>query len=60
VSIAAGPVMGALAAGGPDRIAAGLRTSGLIAAVVLPGTAWTAWRSEGRPRPAVGQSTATE
>uniref|UniRef100_B0SVL3 Major facilitator superfamily MFS_1 n=1 Tax=Caulobacter sp. (strain K31) TaxID=366602 RepID=B0SVL3_CAUSK len=40
-------VMGALAAGGPERIAAGLRASGLIAAVVLLGTAVVAWRSEG-------------
>ncbi|MBO9559692.1 MAG: MFS transporter [Caulobacter sp.] len=38
-------VMGALAAGGPERIAAGLRVSGLIAAAVLLGAAWTAWRS---------------
>jgi DHA2 family methylenomycin A resistance protein-like MFS transporter len=41
-------VMGALAAGGPERIAAGLRTSGLIAALVLVGAAWVAWRSENR------------
>jgi MFS transporter, DHA2 family, methylenomycin A resistance protein len=41
-------VMGALAAGGPDGIAAGLRTSGVIAAVVLLGAAWVAWRSEGK------------
>jgi DHA2 family methylenomycin A resistance protein-like MFS transporter len=47
-------VMGALAAGGPDRVAAGLRTSGLIAAAVLLGAAWVAWRSDGRPRARVG------
>ncbi|CAN5416141.1 MFS transporter [soil metagenome] len=41
-------VMGALAAGGPAAIAAGLRTSGVIAAVVLLATAWVAWRSEGK------------
>ena len=41
-------VMGALAAGGPAAIAAGLRASGVIAAVVLLGTAWVAWRSEGK------------
>ena len=41
-------VMGALAAGGPDRIAAGLRASGLIAAAVLVGAAWVAGRSEGK------------
>lgn len=41
-------VMGALAAGGPDRIAAGLRASGLIAAGVLVGAAWVAARSEGK------------
>jgi DHA2 family methylenomycin A resistance protein-like MFS transporter len=41
-------VMGALAAGGPERIAAGLRASGLIAAAVLLVAAWIAWRSEGR------------
>jgi len=41
-------VMGALAAGGPAAIAAGLRASGVIAAMVLLGTAWVAWRSEGR------------
>lgn len=41
-------VMGALAAGGPERIAAGLRVSGLIAAAVLLGAAWVAGRSEGR------------
>jgi DHA2 family methylenomycin A resistance protein-like MFS transporter len=41
-------VMGALAAGGPAAIAAGLRASGLIAAVVLVGAAWVAWRSEGK------------
>jgi DHA2 family methylenomycin A resistance protein-like MFS transporter len=41
-------VMGALAAGGPERIAAGLRASGLIAAGVLLVAAWIAWRSEGR------------
>jgi DHA2 family methylenomycin A resistance protein-like MFS transporter len=41
-------VMGALAAGGPERIATGLRASGLIAAAVLVGAAWVAWRSEGR------------
>ena len=39
-------VMGALAAGGPAAIAAGLRTSGVIAAVMLLGAAWIAWRSE--------------
>jgi DHA2 family methylenomycin A resistance protein-like MFS transporter len=53
-------VMGTLAAGGPDRIAAGLRTSGLIAAAVLLAAAWVAWRSDQRPGPSVGQSTATE
>jgi DHA2 family methylenomycin A resistance protein-like MFS transporter len=47
-------VMGALATGGPDRIAAGLRTSGLIAATVLLGAAWVAWRSDRAPRPTVG------
>jgi DHA2 family methylenomycin A resistance protein-like MFS transporter len=41
-------VMGALAAGGPERIAAGLRTSGVIAAAVLLGAAWVAGRSEGK------------
>jgi len=41
-------LMGALAAGGPEAIAAGLRTSGILAAVVLLGAAWVAWRSEGR------------
>ena len=41
-------LMGALAAGGPERIAAGLRISGLIAAAVLLGAAWVAGRSEGR------------
>jgi DHA2 family methylenomycin A resistance protein-like MFS transporter len=41
-------LMGALAAGGPERIAAGLRTSGVVAAVVLLGAAWVAWRSEGK------------
>jgi DHA2 family methylenomycin A resistance protein-like MFS transporter len=41
-------VMGALAAGGPAAIASGLRASGVIAAVVLLGTAWVAWRSEGK------------
>ena len=41
-------VMGALAAGGPAAIAAGLRASGVIAAVVLVATAWVAWRSEGK------------
>jgi DHA2 family methylenomycin A resistance protein-like MFS transporter len=40
-------VMGALAAGGPEAIAAGLRVSGLIAAAVLLGAAWVAGRSEG-------------
>jgi DHA2 family methylenomycin A resistance protein-like MFS transporter len=49
-------VMGALAAGGPAGVAAGLRTSGVIAAAVLLGAAGVAWRSEGRrgapgPRP---------
>jgi DHA2 family methylenomycin A resistance protein-like MFS transporter len=43
-------VMGALAAGGPSGIAAGLRTSGVIAAAVLVGAAWVAGRSEGRGR----------
>jgi DHA2 family methylenomycin A resistance protein-like MFS transporter len=47
-------VMGALAAGGPDRIAAGLRSSSLIAAAVLVGAAWIAWRSEGRKTATVG------
>ncbi|MFZ0266318.1 MFS transporter [Caulobacter sp.] len=47
-------VMGALAAGGPERIAAGLRTSGMIAAVVLLGAAWVAWRSGGRKAASVG------
>jgi DHA2 family methylenomycin A resistance protein-like MFS transporter len=37
-----------LAAGGPAAIAAGLRASGVIAAVVLLGTALVAWRSEGK------------
>jgi DHA2 family methylenomycin A resistance protein-like MFS transporter len=46
--------MGALAAGGPERIAAGLRTSGLIAAIVLLGAAWVAWRSERRNPRSVG------
>ena len=41
-------VMGALAAGGPAAIAAGLRASGVIAAVVLLATAWVAWRSGGK------------
>lgn len=41
-------VMGALAAGGPEAIAAGLRVSGLIAAAVLLGAAWVAGRSEGK------------
>lgn len=40
-------VMGALAAGGPEAVAAGLRVSGLIAAAVLLGAAWVAGRSEG-------------
>lgn len=53
-------VMGALAAGGPDRIAAGLRSSCLIAAAVLLGAAWVAWRSEGRSPSTVGQPTAAE
>jgi DHA2 family methylenomycin A resistance protein-like MFS transporter len=53
-------VMGALAAGGPERIAAGLRTSGLIAAIVLLGAAWVAWRSEDRKAASVGYPTATE
>jgi len=47
-------VMGALAAGGPDQIAAGLRLSGLIAAGVLLCGAWVAWRSEGRTVANVG------
>jgi len=47
-------VMGALAAGGPERIAAGLRTCGLIAAIMLIGGAWIAWRSEGRKTQSVG------
>jgi len=47
-------VMGALAAGGPERIAAGLRVSGLIAAAVLLIAAWLAWRSEGRTATSVG------
>jgi DHA2 family methylenomycin A resistance protein-like MFS transporter len=41
-------LMGALAAGGPERIAAGLRTSGMVAAAVLLGAAWVAGRSEGK------------
>ena len=41
-------VMGALAAGGPDRIAAGLRVSGMIAAAVLVAAAWVAARSGGK------------
>ncbi|MDR7116413.1 MFS transporter [Caulobacter sp. BE254] len=53
-------VMGTLAAGGPDRIAAGLRISGLVAAAVLLGAAWVAWRSDRRRDPSVGQPTATE
>jgi len=44
-------LMGALAAGGPEAIAAGLRTSGLLAAAVLLGAAGVAWRSEGRRAP---------
>jgi DHA2 family methylenomycin A resistance protein-like MFS transporter len=47
-------VMGALAAGGPERIASGLRLSGLIAAGVLLGAAWVAWRSEDRTAGNVG------
>jgi DHA2 family methylenomycin A resistance protein-like MFS transporter len=43
-------LMGALAAGGPERIAAGLRTSGVVAAAVLLGAAWVAGRSEGKRR----------
>ncbi|MBO9709248.1 MAG: MFS transporter [Caulobacter sp.] len=43
-------VMGALAAGGPEGIAAGLRISGLVAAAVLLGAAAVAARSEGRPQ----------
>ena len=53
-------VMGTLAAGGPDRIAAGLRICGLVAAAVLLGAAWVAWRSDRRPGQSVGQPTATE
>jgi DHA2 family methylenomycin A resistance protein-like MFS transporter len=40
-------VMGALATGGPEAIAAGLRMSGMIAAAVLLGVAFVAGRSEG-------------
>ena len=39
-----GAAVGALAAGGPDRIVYGLRASGLVAAVMLVGAVWLAAR----------------